>query len=81
MRKYTNNRPILENSEHCGCIYCFEFYSPTEITEWTDENEKSIGMTAICPRCGVDTVVGFDEVSKLNKEWLIQMHNGLFAAA
>jgi hypothetical protein len=46
------------NSEICGCFYCLEIYSPSEITEWTDEDENGIGSCALCPKCGIDSVIG-----------------------
>ena len=53
----TNNKSELENSDKCGCFYCFEIYDPREIlddkdTFWLDES------TAICAKCGVDSVIG-----------------------
>jgi hypothetical protein len=42
----------LEASEVCGCIACEQIYFPSEIVRWLD------GETTVCPRCGVDAVVG-----------------------
>ena len=54
--KYTKfsieNRSLLENSDNCGCFYCQKTYHPSKIKEWTDD-----GKTAICPYCGVDSVL------------------------
>lgn len=46
------NRTELEASEVCGCIACERIYFPSEIVRWVHEE------TAVCPRCGVDAVVG-----------------------
>ena len=59
----------------CGCFYCKKTFSPSEIEEWIEEN--SIGeYTAICPRCGIDSVLSdrhpiFDKnfLSKMNNYW------------
>lgn len=53
----TNNFKDLENSQQCGCFYCFEVYDPKEILDnehslWLDES------TATCSRCGIDSVIG-----------------------
>ena len=38
----------------CGCFYCKEIFFAKEINEWIDEK---IGETAVCPRCGIDSVL------------------------
>jgi hypothetical protein len=50
-----HEREILE-SEICGCFHCLRTFSPTEITEWIDEDSEQ--KTAICPHCGIDSVIG-----------------------
>lgn len=47
------NRPEMESSTLAGCFHCCSMYEPKEIKDYTDE-----GQTCICPRCGVDAVVG-----------------------
>lgn len=37
----------------CGCFFCEETFSPTEITEWIDKAD-----TALCPKCGINSVIG-----------------------
>ena len=37
----------------CGCFYCCEAFKPGAVTRWV-EGER----TALCPRCGVDAVLG-----------------------
>jgi hypothetical protein len=46
-------RKVLEESDGCACFYCFEHFSPAEITTWVDHDD-----TAICPHCGMDSVIG-----------------------
>lgn len=48
-----NHRKQIEASDLCGCFYCLKIFAPAEILEWVD-NES----TALCPRCGVDSVIG-----------------------
>ncbi|MGJ0394110.1 MAG: cytoplasmic protein [Methylocystis sp.] len=43
----------LRGSKTCGCFYCLAVFPPTEIADWIDDYD-----TALCPRCGVDSVVG-----------------------
>lgn len=49
-------RPKIELSQFVGCFYCCKTYAPSEIIEWVDSQK-----TAICPKCGIDSVVPFDE--------------------
>ena len=52
------HRPSIERSERCGCFYCEAIFSPTEILDWVDDSaEYPQGGTALCPRCGIDSVV------------------------
>lgn len=43
----------LYRSAVCGCFYCCETFSFYEIEEWVDR-----GVTALCPECGIDSVIG-----------------------
>lgn len=52
-RHSSNHRAEIESSTLCGCFYCCASFAPTEIVEWVDE-----GQTALCPKCGIDSVIG-----------------------
>jgi hypothetical protein len=41
------------HSVNCGCFYCITTFSPADIIEWTDDE-----VTALCPNCGMDSVIG-----------------------
>ena len=47
------NKAQVAISDVCGCYYCIKTFQPEEVVEWTDN-----GTTAICPRCGIDAVLG-----------------------
>jgi hypothetical protein len=51
------NREEILSSERCGCFYCGAIFSLEEVKEWVDE-EKGVGQTALCPKCGIDAVIG-----------------------
>lgn len=61
----SNHREEIERSELCGCFYCEKVFSPAEIGEWIDG-----GKTAMCPRCGIDSVIGSASGFQLTKEFL-----------
>jgi len=65
----TNNRPILQNSQQCGCFYCLSIYSPDKITNWIHDNYG----TAVCPHCGIDAVLPEGENYTLTEEFLKDM--------
>ncbi len=64
------------NSKICGCFHCLNIYPPQEITEWINENPecpRGSGRTAICPKCGIDSVLPDTINYEINKELLDEM--------
>lgn len=57
------NREKIEHTDLCGCFYCKKTFQPNEIKQWTDE-----GQTAICPKCGVDSVIYNDSEYMITQE-------------
>ncbi|MBE6253923.1 MAG: hypothetical protein E7105_00160 [Prevotella sp.] len=51
------NEVMIANSEVCGCFYCNSIFKPEEVTLWCDDDGKG-ARTALCPRCGIDSVLG-----------------------
>jgi hypothetical protein len=51
------NRHEVLRSETCGCFSCLAVFSPLEIDDWCDD-VAGVGNTALCPRCGIDSVIG-----------------------
>ena len=46
------NRAEIEVSELCGCFYCLRTYDAKDVIDWVDD-----GGTAVCPKCGIDSVL------------------------
>nr|WP_221231053.1 cytoplasmic protein [Sphingobium subterraneum] len=51
------------NSSKCGCFYCFKIYESSEIENWVEETQGNFAsasdpFTALCPKCGIDAVIG-----------------------
>ena len=69
----TNNRDALEKVSQCGCFYCERIYDPKEIKDWTDG-----GKTAMCARCGIDSVIPDTAEYPLTPEFLRKMHDYWF---
>lgn len=67
------HRAQIESSDVCGCFYCLSVFPPEQIVEWVDS-----GKTAICPKCGIDSVVGSESGVPLTPEFLGQMKHYWF---
>lgn len=72
----SNHRAEIEASPRCACFFCFRTFANTEIKKWTDTNQ-----TALCPRCGVDSVLGSASNHRLDDTFLRGMHTHFFASS
>ena len=63
-----HNRKELEKSTMCGCLYCLKIFKPNEIIDWCDNDE-----TAICPFCGIDSIIYDNKIYPLTKDFLKDM--------
>ena len=68
----SRHRPAIEASSRCGCFYCRAVFAPAEVAEWIDE--PGGGQTALCPRCGIDSVVGSASGVPITAAFLRAMH-------
>jgi len=78
--KYSSqNRQYIFFSEAVGCFHCLEIFSPDEVAEWTDLKNKQEEQTALCPKCGIDSVIpsGYGG-QKLTPELLVRMNHHWF---
>lgn len=74
-----NHRDEIEASHRCGCFYCMAIFTPSEIEEWVDaDDHTSEGDTALCPRCGNDSVLGDQSGYPIKKEFLENMNKVWF---
>ena len=69
------HRQEIERSDLCGCFYCMEVFPPSEIDEWIDDGAA---QTAVCPRCGIDSLVGSASGYPITKDFLQRMHDHWF---
>ena len=69
-----NHKEKLLKDKKCGCFFCLAIFSPLEITEWIDDIEG----TAICPYCGIDSVIGESSGYPITSEFLTQMNKEWF---
>ena len=78
--KYScNHMEELKKDKVCGCFYCLTVFSPEEIESWliADNDADRLG-TAICPYCGIDSVIGESSGYPITKEFLKKMNEHWF---
>lgn len=70
----SKHRAEVEASARCGCYFCFRQFAPSAIKAWTDTNQ-----TALCPHCGMDSVIGSAAPFQLDDKFLRRMHGHFLA--
>jgi hypothetical protein len=73
----------MERSERAGCFHCLAIYDSSEIIEWIDDiagttRATTRAVTALCPRCGIDSVLPSAAPIKISPELLAVMHQYWF---
>lgn len=70
------NYEALKSDTACGCFYCGEIFNSAEINDWTLEPDGS--KTALCPYCGIDSVIGESSGFSITEEFLEEMRKYWF---
>lgn len=74
-----NHKPELEKDRKCGCFNCLTIFTPSEIDEWIiADNMCDKRGTAICPYCGIDSVIGESSGFPITKDFLRKMKKRWF---
>jgi len=73
----SSHRKEVASSQACGCFYCCSVFPPTRIEEWVYEVDGE-GQTALCPMCGVDSVIGDRSGFPLSSDFLKRMRSYWF---
>lgn len=71
------HREEVLRSALCGCFYCLEVFMPQEIVKWIDEQNPT-GQTALCPECGIDSVIGSASGYPITRDFLDRMNGHWF---
>ena len=80
----SNHKKLLMKEDICGCFYCVSIFNPKLITDWiedeliTDWIEDADDLTAICPYCGIDSVIPKHSDYELNEQLLEEMREYFF---
>jgi hypothetical protein len=75
-KESSNHREGLAASACCGCFYCLAIFDPAEINRWIDHES-----TALCPQCGIDSVIGSASGYPVTKGFLRKMQEYWFGEA
>jgi hypothetical protein len=51
----TNNEIEILKSTNCSCFFCRQTYDARKVNDWVSDER---GVSAICPECGMDAVIG-----------------------
>ena len=70
----SNHKNELIRDKKCGCFSCLKIFSPDVIEMWLNDSKG----TAICPYCGIDSVIGESSNYSITKEFLKEMQEYWF---
>jgi len=70
------NKATLSASEKAGCFHCCKVYPASQVKEWI--REEGDGATAVCPHCGIDSVIGSSSGWPLTAAFLEAMRHRWF---
>lgn len=76
-RHSSHHRADLHQSDRCGCFYCLRVYPAATIEDWTDA-VAGVGDTALCPACGIDSVIGSASGFPVERWFLAKMRQRWF---
>jgi NAD-dependent SIR2 family protein deacetylase len=66
------NRPFMVPGSGCRCFHCLKEFAAEEVSRWTDGGE-----TALCPRCGIDSVLS-NNADELTDDLIRQLQATFF---
>lgn len=77
-RYSSGHRELLAAASRAGCFYCGAIFSPSEIKDWVDGRQVETGslddgVTALCPRCGIDSVLPETSTIAITPQLLAEM--------
>ena len=77
--KHTEYQKEILRSQTAGCFYCCKIFSPDEINDWHREDCKELEPLALCPKCGIDSVIGSASGYPIEHSFLKKMKDFWFS--
>ncbi len=71
----TNNDLEILQSHKCSCLFCRHTIDAREVQDWVNDEQ---GVSAICPECGMDTLIGDASGYSFTKEELREINTTYF---
>jgi hypothetical protein len=72
------HREEILASKQCGCFFCCAIFTPQEIEEWVDDEPDGPEVTALCPKCGIDSVIDDQSGFPITADFLNRMKRWWF---
>ncbi|MGN0967121.1 MAG: cytoplasmic protein [Candidatus Coprovivens sp.] len=69
----SHNKDLVKRSKICACFHCRTWFSSKEVNRWIPGEE-----TAICPRCGIDSVIPDASGIQQDRDFVAEMHRYWF---
>ena len=73
LKHASRHKNELHESQRCACFFCFRTFVAKDITSWIDQNQ-----TALCPKCGIDSVLGSASGHSIDDRFLRKLHQHHF---
>ncbi len=78
-RLSSRTRDAVQGGRACGCFHCLRTFEARDVKEWAPEVEGE--SAAICPHCGVDSVLPARDGHAVDRTMLEAMQAYWFARA
>ena len=67
----------VKSSKMCGCYYCCSIFPSSAVTDedWVPDRH---GRTVLCPKCGIDAVIGDASGIPIQKDVLKELYEEEF---
>ena len=73
----SNHKLQLMHDDICGCFFCLAIFNPSELDRWV----PGVEGTAICPYCGIDSIIGKSSGYPIEIDFLERMREYWFSPA
>ena len=73
-RQSIGNKARLADAKDCGCFSCLSHFAVAELEYCDDEGDQ----TAVCPHCGIDSVIGEHDDERVSDDLLRAMNERYF---
>lgn len=71
------NEHQVSESKKCGCFHCGKLFNQEDVVSWCDNDGRG-DRTALCPHCGIDSVIGDACGFEISQDLLQLMHLQFF---